>query len=93
MQWGQDECSEAKMNAVKKELSHRFEMKNLRQLHYFLGVKVFHDWDIGVVWIGQPVYTGKTPQRYGRQNSKPISTPVNPDVKLVASKEEDDACN
>ena len=35
--------SEAKINAVKEELSHRFEMKDLGPLHYFLGVKVIQD--------------------------------------------------
>lgn len=85
--------SEAKMNAVKEELSHRFEMKDLGPLHHFLGVKVIQNRDTGVVWIGQPVYTRKILQRYGMQDSKPISTPVNPDIKLVASEEADDVCN
>ena len=78
------------MNAVKEELSHKFMMKDLGPLHHFLGVKVIQDREAGVFWIGQPVYTEKILQQYGMQDSKPVSTPVNPDVKLVAP---DDVCN
>ena len=68
----------------KKSLSHRFGMKDPGPLHYFLGVKVIQDRDTMVVWIGQPIYTEKILQRYRMQDSKPISTPVNPDGNIVA---------
>ena len=48
-----------KLKAVKRELSERFEMKDLGQLHHFLGVKIVQDWFTGVIWIGQPSYTEK----------------------------------
>ena len=35
--------SEKKMADIKKALSDKFEMKNLGELHYFLGVKVIQD--------------------------------------------------
>ena len=41
--------SEAKMNAVKGKLSHKFEMKYLGPLHQFLGVKVIQNREAGVV--------------------------------------------
>ena len=52
--------SELKLKAVKRELSERFEMKDLGQLNHFLGVKIIQDWFIGVIWIGQPLYTEKS---------------------------------
>ena len=45
--------SKAKMDAVKEELSKKFEMKDLGPLHHFLGVKVIQDQLTGVIWIGQ----------------------------------------
>ena len=77
--------SEVKMNAVKTELSQKFEMKDLGPLHHFLGVKVVQDPLAGTIWIGQPSYTEKILHRFGIQDSKPVSTPLNPEVKLVAS--------
>ena len=85
--------SEAKMSVVKKELSDKFEMKDLGPLHHFLGVKVIQNRHSGEIWIGQPLYTEKILQRYGMHDSKSVSTPVSPDVKLVASEGPDDACN
>ena len=56
--------SDVIMSAVKKEPSYKFEIKDLRPLHYFLGVKVIQ---IGESGVGQPVYTEKVLQRYGMQ--------------------------
>ena len=56
--------SEAEMNAVKEELSQKFEMKDLGPLHHFLGVTVIQDQLAGVIWIGQPSYTEKILQKY-----------------------------
>ena len=68
-------------------------MKDLGPLHLFLGVKFIQNQEAGVVWIGQPMYTEKILQRYGMYDSKPVSTPVNPDVKLVAYEKTDDVRN
>ena len=85
--------SEAKLNAVKEELSRRFEMKDLGPLHHFLGVKVIQDRLTGVIWIGQPSYTEKILQKFGMYDSKPVSTPVNPNLKLVSSESSDEVCS
>ena len=77
--------NESEMNTVKKELGHRFEMKDLGKLHHFLGITVIQDQLAGTIWIGQPFYTEKTLQRYEMHECKPVSTPVNPDSKLVAA--------
>ena len=55
--------SEAEMNAVKEELSQKFEMNDLGPPHHFLGVKVIQDQLAGVIWIGQPSYTEKILQK------------------------------
>lgn len=73
---------------IKRELSSRFEMKDLGKMHYFLGVKVIQDPDMKQVWIGQPLYTERLLQKFQMQESKPVSTPVNPGVKLVKKTEQ-----
>ena len=75
--------SDIKMSEVKKELSQKFEMKDLGLLHHFLGVNISQDQHTGRIWIGQPMYTEKLLQKFGMTDSKPVSTPVNPDVKLI----------
>ena len=85
--------SEAKMKAVKKELSRKFEVKDLGSLHYFLGAKVVQDHLAGVIWMGQSSFVEKILQRFGMQDCKPISTPVNPDVKLAPCQSSEDVCD
>ena len=79
--------SEKKMADIKEALSDKFEMKDLGELHYFLGVKVIQDHKKGTIWIGQPVYTENILQKFGMENAKPISTPVAVNTKLMLKNE------
>ena len=56
-----------KINEVKQALAELFQMKDMGQLHYFLGVNV----------IQKSVL-----ERFGRESLKPACTPVNPGTKL-----------
>ena len=85
--------SESKLNQVKRELSQKFEMKDLGPLHHFLGVKVIQDQLNESIWVGQPTYTERILHRFDIHNSNPVSSPVNPDVKLNACENPDDVCN
>ena len=85
--------STVRMNAVKKELSEKFKMKDLGTLHHFMGIKIIQDQLTGVTWIGQPSYIEKILQRFDMHNSKPVGSPVNPDVKLVACENLNDVSN
>ena len=81
--------SEARLNEVKKELSIKFKMKDLGLLHYFLGVTVARNLSTGEIWLGQPYYTEKLLQRFGVNDCKPVSTPVNSGVKLTKCEEDE----
>ena len=48
--------SDEKMFAVKQAIGQQFQIKDMGELHYFLGVKVVRDFKIGNVWIGQQSY-------------------------------------
>lgn len=68
--------SDKRMADVKRALSDKFEMKDLGELHYFLGVKIVQNHEKGTTWIGQPLYTENILQKFGMENAKSISTPV-----------------
>ena len=74
--------SDEKINEVKQALSELFQMKDMGELHYFLGVKVIQKPELKEVWIGQEAYTKSVLERFGMDNSKPVNTPVNPRKKL-----------
>ena len=42
-----------RLNTVKQALSQQFQVKDMGELHYFLGVKVVQGQKAGSVWIGQ----------------------------------------
>ena len=48
--------SNEKMFAVKQTIGQQFQIKDMGELHYFLGVKVVRDFKSGNVWIGQQLY-------------------------------------
>ena len=71
---------------VKRALSSQLEIKDLGELHYFLGMKIVLNEKIGEVWIGQPAYA-EIQKLIGMENCKPVGTPVDTSTKLVKSKE------
>ena len=81
--------SEQRMEEVKRALCRKFEVKNLGELHHFLGLKVVQDKVSGDVWIGQPAYVGKVLERFGMQDAKSVVTPVDTSTKLVKAVEDD----
>ena len=81
--------SDKRMAKVKQALSQQFQVKDMGELHYFLGVRVIQDPSTGSVWIGQQSYTENVLRRFGMENSKPIRTPVDTSTKLVKAKDED----
>ncbi len=70
--------SSERITAVKKALSEKFDVKDLGELNYFLGVQVIQDSTCyGKVWLGQPTFTESVLKKYGMEEAKPIKTPVN----------------
>ena len=68
--------SSGRIEQVKTALAHKFDVKDLSELHYFLGVQVIQDHERGTVWIGQPTFTESVLQKYGMNEVKPIKTPA-----------------
>ena len=75
--------TEEQIKSVKSALASRFEVKDLGEVNYFLGVKIIQDLKKGTIWIGQPLYTKKILQYFGMAEARYVKTPVNSSLKLV----------
>ena len=85
--------TEKQLQEIKDELSKEFEIKDLGKLKYFLGMKVVQDEASKSIWIGQPAYTEDVLKRFGMENCKPTSTPVNASSKLQPATDQDEPVN
>ena len=74
--------NEKQLKQVKENLSNKYDIKDLGELKYFLGIKVEQNKESGSIWIGQPAYTENLLKRLGMQDSKPTSTPAEVSSKL-----------
>lgn len=81
--------SNKRLTAVKQALSQQFQVKDMGELHYFLGAKIIQDHKTGSVWIGQQSHTENILRRFGMEDAKEIRTPVDTSTKLVKGKDED----
>ena len=56
--------SNKKIAEVKAAIANHFEVKDMGELHYFLGVKIVRDSQAGTIWLGQPSYSENIVQRF-----------------------------
>jgi hypothetical protein len=74
--------SDADIFDLKKLLKHKFEMKDLGELHYFLGIEVIQS--PKGIWLLQRQYALSKLSEYGMTGCKPISIPLEQNVRLSA---------
>ena len=68
----------------KKHLGDRFEMDDRGEIHYILGMTVKRDRVHRTLTIDQSGYLHDVLVRFGMENCRPISTPVDHDAKFVS---------
>ena len=73
---------------VKADLGECFQVKDMGELHYFLGVSVKQNIDTGKIWIGQPSFAQPVLKKFGLENCKPAATPVATGAKLLKATED-----
>jgi hypothetical protein len=73
----------ASINDLKAQLNEEYEMKDLGELKYFLGIQVHRDRERKIIHISQAGYNRTILERYGMQNSKPASTPLSTSARLI----------
>jgi hypothetical protein len=74
--------SDVDISDLKKLLKQKFEMKDLGELRYFLGIEVIHS--PKGIWLLQRQYAMNKLSKYGMTGYKPISIPLEQNVKLSA---------
>ena len=80
--------SKERMIEVKSVLSNMFEVKDLGELNYFLGVKVVQNHKDGTIWIGQPTFTESLLNKFQMHQCKSLTTPTDTGTKLVNGTED-----
>ena len=68
-----------RISEVKEEIAKRFKVKDMGELHHFLGVKVIQNPKAETIWMGQPMYIESTLKKFKMENvkaTKLLSTPV-----------------
>ncbi len=68
---------------VKKKLSSKFDIKDLGELKYFLGMTVIQDNEKGTTWMGQPAFIERLLIKMKMENCNSTATPMNSGVRLV----------
>jgi hypothetical protein len=77
------------INQLKKDLWAEFEMKDLGELKYFLGIKVTRNRQARQITIDQSTYIRMVLERFGMQDCNPAYTPMATGVKLEQAAVED----
>ena len=75
--------SDELMKPTKSALSDRFEMKDLGELKYFLGMEIKQNLAAGEVSLRQSKFAQTILTKFGMQDSKPVKTPQDPGLKLT----------
>lgn len=64
------------LHETKKFLSKHFEMKDLGEASFILGIRIHRDRSRGILGLSQKSYIEKILLRYGMQGSKTADTPI-----------------
>jgi hypothetical protein len=79
-----------KLLQVKEELSRKFEMKDLGDLHFFLGMEVERDRAQRLLYINQIGYLKEILKRFRMEDCKAIGVSFDPKTKLKKNVNKDD---
>jgi transposase InsO family protein len=77
----------AEIELIKQKLSSKFEMKDMNEVTKFLGIKIERNIEKGILEISQTQYLMNVLKRFGMENCKPASTPMEPNLRLTRCSE------
>jgi len=64
------------LHETKKFLSNKFEMKDLDDASFVLGIQILRYRSQGILGLSQKNFIDKVLSRYGMRSSRPVNTPV-----------------
>ncbi len=79
-----------KLLQVKEDFSRKFEMKDLKDLHFFLGMEVERDRAQCSLYINQIGYLKEILKHFRMEDCKAIGMPLDPKTKLKKNVNKDD---
>ena len=80
--------SKSMLHREKGALQQRFEMKDLGEVHYCLGIQVERDKDNKRMKLHQAQYLTNLLEKFGMQDCKSVTTPVDQSTKLLPNEGE-----
>jgi hypothetical protein len=85
-----DDCSIATtslkiMSDLKTRISQHVEVTDLGELHWLLGIEIKRDRERRTISMSQRSYINSILRRYSLEDLKPVSTPMEPHVRLSSS--------
>ena len=83
----------ALLKVKKAALCERFEMIDQGEIHYLLGMSIKRDRECRTLTISQPNYLEKVLKKFGMENCKPVSTPLEPGRKFQQLSPSDEPFN
>ena len=78
------------LTALKSDLSKEFQMKDLGELKYFLGICVERDRRARTIRINQAAYIDKILERFDMKDCHPTATPLAAGTRLAKAKKDDE---
>ena len=88
------DSSQVLIEQVKDEMKQAFEMTDLGKLHYFLSMEISQSQE--GIFICQRRYVNEMLKKFSMENSKPVSTPLMQNLKLMkddGGRKTDEKCN
>ena len=72
----------------KKNLAEEFDMKDLGQMHYFMGLEVWQQ--DGEIFLGQGRYTTEILKRFQMEDCRPMTTPMITNWRKIDTSDDDE---
>ena len=73
------------INAARDWLSSNFDMKDMGEVNYILGVRIVHNRSKRFLGLSQDAYIQRILERFQMQSCKPVDTPIEKSRKLLSS--------
>ncbi|KAJ3532326.1 hypothetical protein NM688_g7442 [Phlebia brevispora] len=83
-------ATKGRIEGVKKEIGTRFNITDLGETRQIVGIQVSRDRSAGIIHLLQTNYLTRVLEHYGMLQSHPVSTPLDPNVKLTKAEPDDE---